>query len=176
LEFKSEATEVAAILAEDPSKIAVLPQPFATVACAQNPELKIAFTLEDEWAAKLGTGMVTGVTIVRNEFLEAHRDAVVTFIMEHEESVEKCYTELDKTAKLVVAQGIIGKEAIAKDAIPLCNVTCTSGQQMKDTLSSFLEILYKFDEKSVGGKLPPKEFYFYKPSVNETETTTTANN
>ena len=120
--------------------------------------------------------MVTGVTIVRNDFLEAHRDAVVTFIMEHEESAEKCYTDLDKTAKLVVAQGIIGKEAIAKDAIPLCNVACTSGQNMKDTLSDFYEILFKFDEKSVGGKLPPKEFYFYKPSPNESETTTTGNN
>ena len=96
--------------------------------------------------------------------------------MEHEESVEKCYTELDKTAKLVVAKEIIGNEKIAKEAIPLCNVTCTSGQTMKDTLSAFLEILYKFDEKSVGGKLPPKEFYFYKPSINETETTTTENN
>ena len=173
IEFKSEATEVAAVLAEDPSKIAILPQPFATVACAQNPNLKVAFKLEDEWAAKFGMGMVTGVTIVRNDFLEAHRDAVVTFIMEHEESAEKCYTDLDKTAKLVVEKEIIGKDTIAKKAIPECGIACTSGQTMKDTLTSFFEILYKFDEKSVGGKLPPKEFYFYKPSINESETTTT---
>jgi len=173
VEFKSEATEVAAVLAEDPSKIAVLPQPFATVACNQNTNLKVAFTLEDEWAAKTGMGMVTGVTIVRNEFLEKHRDAVVNFIMEHEESVMKCYTDLNKTAKLVVAQEIIGKEAIAKEAIPLCNVSCTTGQQMKDILSAYYEILYKFDEKSVGGKLPPKEFYLYRPDPNESETTTT---
>ena len=36
LEFKSEATEVAALLTADPTQIAVLPQPFATVAMVQN--------------------------------------------------------------------------------------------------------------------------------------------
>ena len=37
LEFKSEASEVAAVLAEDPNAIGLLPQPFVTAAIARQP-------------------------------------------------------------------------------------------------------------------------------------------
>ena len=60
IEFKSEATEIAAALNADPQQIAVLPQPFVTVAEAKNPELKTAFSLSDEWdnVSKDGSHMV----------------------------------------------------------------------------------------------------------------------
>lgn len=49
LEFKSEAAEVAAVLKEQPDAIGLLPQPFVTVACAQNENLKIVLDLTQEW-------------------------------------------------------------------------------------------------------------------------------
>ena len=161
IEFKSEATEVAAVLAEDPSQIAILPQPFVTVACAQNEAITSAFSLEQEWQLTTGgLGMVTGVTIVRNDFLKAHPEAVKTFIKEHGDSVNAANSDLDTTAALVVAQEIIGKEPVAKKAIPLCNVVCMTGDSVKSNLSAYLEVLYNSDPKSVGGKLPGDEFYY----------------
>lgn len=161
IEFKSEATEVAAVLAEDPSQIAVLPQPFVTVACAQNEAIAPAFALEDEWQTLTdGLGMVTGVTIVRNDFLKEHPAAVSTFISEHQASVNAANSDLDTTAALVVANDIIGKEPIAKKAIPSCNVVCITGDSLKTNLSAYLEVLYNYDAKSVGGNLPGEDFYF----------------
>lgn len=161
IEFKSEATEVAAVLAEDPSQIAVLPQPFVTVACAQNEAIAPAFALEDEWQTLTdGLGMVTGVTIVRNDFLKEHPAAVSTFITEHQASVNAANSDLDTTAALVVANDIIGKEPIAKKAIPSCNVVCITGDSLKTNLSAYLEVLYNYDAKAVGGNLPGEDFYF----------------
>lgn len=161
IEFKSEATEVAAVLAEDPTQIAVLPQPFVTVACAQNEAIAPAFALEDEWQTLTdGLGMVTGVTIVRNDFLKEHPAAVSTFITEHQASVNAANSDLDTTAALVVANDIIGKEPIAKKAIPSCNVVCITGDSLKTNLSAYLEVLYNYDAKSVGGNLPGEDFYF----------------
>lgn len=161
IEFKSESTEVAAVLAEDPSQIAVLPQPFVTVACAQNEAISIAFSLEEEWQLTSGgLGMVTGVTVVRNDFLKAHPEAVKTFIKEHGESVNAANSDLDTTASLVVANEIIGKEPLAKKAIPFCNVVCMTGDSVKNNLAPYLEVLYNSDPKSVGGKLPGDEFYY----------------
>ena len=161
IEFKSESTEVAAVLAEDPSQIAVLPQPFVTVACAQNEAISIAFSLEEEWQLITGgLGMVTGVTVVRNDFLKAHPEAVKTFIKEHGESVNAANSDLDTTASLVVANEIIGKEPLAKKAIPFCNVVCMTGDSVKNNLAPYLEVLYNSDPKSVGGKLPGDEFYY----------------
>ena len=161
IEFKSESTEVAAVLSEDPSQIAVLPQPFVTVACAQNEAIAVAFSLEDEWQSVTGgLGMVTGVTVVRNDFLKAHPEAVKTFIKEHSESVNAANSDLDTTASLVVANEIIGKEPLAKKAIPFCNVVCMTGDSVKNNLAPYLEVLYNSDPKSVGGKLPGDEFYY----------------
>ena len=72
LEFHSEASEIAALLKEDPNRIAVLPQPFVTAAEAQNDQLKTAFSLTDEWdkVTDNGSRFLTGATIVRKAFLE----------------------------------------------------------------------------------------------------------
>ena len=161
IEFRSEATEVAALLAEDPNLIAVLPQPFVTVACAQNESIGAVFSLEDEWQnINDGLGIVTGVTVVRNDFLNSHMSAVKTFISEHEASVNAANSDLDKTAALVVENGIIGKEPLAKKAIPQCNIVCITGDSLKSNLYEYLYVLFIADPSSVGGKLPGDDFYF----------------
>ena len=49
LEFKSEPAEVASVLAEDPSRIGLLPQPFVTSALAQNESLSVILDLTKAW-------------------------------------------------------------------------------------------------------------------------------
>lgn len=162
LEFHSEASEIAALLQEDPSKIAVLPQPFVTVAEAQNDQLKTAFSLTDEWdkVTDNGSRFLTGATIVRNAFLEEHPDAVEVFMQEHEESADEANTDIEGTAALVAEYGIIEKAPIAAKALPYCNIVCITGEEMKTALSGYLEVLYQADPASVGGTLPGDDFYY----------------
>ena len=51
LEYKSEATEVVAALAEDTAAIGLLPQPFVTAAMTQNEILRVALALSAQWDA-----------------------------------------------------------------------------------------------------------------------------
>ena len=163
LEFKSEATEVSAFLAEDPTGIAILPQPFVTAACLQNDSLKIAFSLDDEWAkVNSDCSIVTGVTVASNKFLSDNKKAVDSFIDAHKKSADAAVADLDKTASLVVEQGIIAKEPIAKKAIPNCNVTCISGKDIEPALAGYYKVLFDQDPKSVGGSLPESSFYYTK--------------
>lgn len=162
LDFRSEATEVASVLEEDPNTIAILPQPFATVAVIQNENLKEAFALNDAWndVSEGKSTMIQGVTIVRNDFLEAHQDAVDTFIAEQKESAEKAVSDAEGTAELVASYGIIEKAAIAQQALPKCAIVCTTGEEMKTGLSGFLDILADLNPKSVGGQVPGDDFYY----------------
>lgn len=163
LEFKSEAAEVAAILKEQPDAIGLLPQPFVTAACAQNEDLKIVLDCTAEWDAVQGAGgsrLVTGVTIVRKDFQDQYPNAVALFLREHAASTEFANTHLDETAELVAAQGIIEKAPIARAAIPYCNITCITGEEMKTALSGYLQVLSDQDPASVGGQLPGDDFYF----------------
>lgn len=163
LEYRSEATEVAALLAEQPQAIGLLPQPFVTVACAQNEELKVVLDMNEQWNLVQGEGgssMVTGVTVVRNDFLQEHPEAVAAFMTEHAASVQAIQEDPDKGAELVVAAGIIAKEPIARKAIPQCNITCIDGENMRQALSGYLQVLYDLDPQAVGGALPEESFYY----------------
>lgn len=163
LEYRSEATEVAALLAEQPQAIGLLPQPFVTVACAQNEELKVVLDMNEQWNLVQGEGgssMVTGVTVVRNAFLQEHPEAVAAFMTEHASSVQAIQEDPDKGAELVVAAGIIAKEPIARKAIPQCNITCLDGENMRQALSGYLQVLYDLDPQAVGGALPEESFYY----------------
>ena len=155
LEFKSEATEVLSVLASDPTAIGVLPQPFATAALA----------LTDAWneaadAAGDDSQLVTGVTVVRNEFLDEHPETVEEFLKGQSASVEYVNKHPEKAAKFVVEQGILESEAVAQKAIPACHLVCLTGKKLKQALAGYLEVLYRADASSVGGTLPADAFYY----------------
>ena len=163
LEYKSEATEVAAVLLEKPDAIGVLPQPFMTAACAQNENLSVVLDLTKEWAAVQGEGgssLVTGVTVVRNDFLKEHKEAVDRFLEEHAVSADYANEHVEEAAELVAAAGIIEKATIAAKAMPGCNITYIDGDDMKTALSGYLEVLFTQDASSVGGSLPGDDFYY----------------
>lgn len=163
LEYKSEATEVAALLAENPEAIGLLPQPFVTSACTQNESLSIIFDMNEEWEKVQSTGgskMVTGVTVVRNAFLEENGKAVKAFLAEHEKSTAAINEDPATGAALVVEAGIIGKEPIAQKAIPFCNIVSISGEEMEQALAGYLQVLFEQSPESVGGSVPGEDFYY----------------
>lgn len=164
LEYKSEATEVAAVLAEDEMAVGLLPQPFVTVACAQNDKLSVVLDTTKLWDELNGgvSKLVTGVTIVRNDFLNEHKTAVDAFLEDHKASVKAVEDSLEEVAKLAVTEEIIPKEPIALKAIPKCNIVYIDGVDMKNALSGYLQVLYELDPQSVGGKLPGDDFYLVK--------------
>ncbi len=165
LEVKSEPAEVASVLAEDPSRIGLLPQPFVTSALAQNESLSVILDLTKAWdeaqeQAETRSRMITGVTIVNNDFLAAHGDLVDTFLSEHEASIRFTSEDPDTASMLIEAAGIVPKAAVAKKALPGCNIAFLSGGEMKTALSGYLKALFDQNPASTGGALPDDAFYY----------------
>ena len=163
LDYRSEATEVAAVLAENPEAVGLLPQPFVTVACAQNEALSVRLSLTEEWdkvQGEEGSRLVTGVTVLRKEFLEENPEAVARFLAAHEASASYVADNPADAAALCVKAEIIAKEAVAEKAIPFCNITCITGEEMRQALSGYLSALYEQNPEAVGGSLPDSDFYF----------------
>lgn len=163
IEYKSEATEVVAMLSENPEAVGLLPQPFVTVACAQNEKLSVVLNMTEEWQKVQGGAggkLVTGVTVAGQQFVEEYPELVEKFLKEHKASTEFTETNPDETAEYVVELGIIAKEAIAKQAIPKCNIVCITGNEMKENLSGYLKVLFEKSPESVGGTLPLEDFYY----------------
>lgn len=165
LEYKSEATEVAAVLKEQPGAIGLLPQPFVTVAMAQNETLGMVLDLTAEWDKiqdGQGGSLVTGVTICRSELFGSpdSAEAVNIFMAEHKESAAFAVDHVEETAELVAAAGIIEKAPVAAKALPYCSIVYTDGEIMKTMLDGYLNVLFAQDPKSIGGTLPDDAFYY----------------
>lgn len=159
VEYLSEATEVAAKMAESTDAIAVLPQPYVTVAMTQNQNLNIAFDLTEEWEKIDGSQLVTGVTVIRNEVLESYPQAVANFMEDYADSVDYVNANT-KDAAALIEQFDIVKAAVAEKALPYCNIVHQTGEEMKTNISAYLKVLYDSDPSSVGGEIPDDQFYY----------------
>ena len=164
IEWKSEHTECVAALAEHEDAIALLPQPFVTIAQSKNDSLRVALDLTEEWdnLQKGNAGnssLVTGVTVVRTEFAQEHPDIVEDFMERYQESVTFVNDHTEEAAKLIGDYDIVPEE-IAKKALPECNIVYIDGAEMKEKLSGYLEVLEQENPQAVGGALLADEFYY----------------
>jgi len=161
VEYRSEHTEVAALLASTPGAIAMLPQPFATVVKAQNPAVRTALDLTAEWTKVTSASqMVTGVVVVRTAFVEEHPDAFADFLTDYKASTEFTNDHPAEAAVLIADAGIVPAVPIAEAAIPASNITYIDGAELKSTFSGYLQVLFDADPASVGGSMPGDDFYF----------------
>ena len=160
IEFYSEATEVTAQMAVAEDAIAVLPQPYVTSASMQDDTLRVALDLTAEWEKVCDTQLITGVTVVRTAYAEEHPDVVAAFLEDYAASVDAANTDLDGTAALCEEQGVVAKAAIAKAALPECNIVCITGEDMKADVAGYAQVLYDADPASVGGAMPDDGFYY----------------
>lgn len=160
IDWKSEHSECVAALASGAATIALLPQPFVTVAQGKIDGLRIALDLTAEWdALDNGSGMVTGVIVARKSVVEEHPEAVAAFLSDYAESVEWVNANIADAAALIGSYGIVDA-AVAQKAIPYCNIVCITGSEMKETLSGYLDVLYEAAPAAIGEKLPGEDFYY----------------
>ena len=76
-----------------------------------------------------------------------------------ENSIDYVNANVEEMSASVEKYDII-KAAIAKKAIPYCNLTYIAGTDMKNKLGGYLEVLFQQDAQSVGGAVPDDDFYY----------------
>ncbi|NLN55487.1 MAG: ABC transporter substrate-binding protein [Clostridiales bacterium] len=160
IEWKSEPAEAVALLSANETGIAMLPQPYVTVALNNVQGLEIKINLNEEWdKLENNSRFITSVLVTRKEFAEKHPELLKKFLDEASASASYINANVEEGANLVEKYSIVAA-AVAKTAIPYCNITFIDGSEMKTALSAYLEILHGQNPKSVGGKLPNDNFYY----------------
>ncbi len=159
IEYKSEAAECAAVMAESENAVAVLPQPYVTAAQLQNENIKIALSLTDEWAKVSTTPLITGVTTVQKSVAEENNGAFENFLSEYAASVNYVNENTDKAAELIGAYDIV-KAPVAKKALPYCNITLLRDDSMKTAVKGYWEVLFEADKTAVGGSMPDDSVFY----------------
>jgi NitT/TauT family transport system substrate-binding protein len=161
VEYRSEHTEVAALLASTPDAIGMLPQPFATVVKTQNPAVRTALGLTEEWTKVTDDSqLVTGVVVVRTAFAEENPEAFADFLADYQASTKFTNDNPAEAAVLIADAGIVPAAPIAEAAIPSSYITYIDGAELKDIFSGYLQVLFDADPASVGGSMPGDDFYY----------------
>lgn len=160
IDWKNEHSECVSALASGAATIALLPQPFVTVAESKMPELRTALDLTAEWdALDNGSALITGVVVARRDVAEAHPQAMERFLEQYAASVDWVNANTADAAALIGEYGIVDA-AVAEKALPACNIVCITGNEMKEKLSGYLQVLCDASADSVGGAMPGDDFYY----------------
>lgn len=166
LEFKSSPLEVLNMMQEQENCVAILPQPFVSLAKILVNPLYIPIDLTVEWNqafADTGSQAVTTTTIVNKQFLEEHEQAVVEYLNMAGQSVAWTLANMDKASALQEELGTFLNNSVALDAMPYISMVNLTGEDMRTALSGFLGELYAANPDSIGGALPGDDFYYLPP-------------
>ena len=159
VEWMSEHTEVVAKMAAAENAVALLPQPFVTVAAGQVENMRVALDLTKEWdSLDNGSQLITGGLVVRKAFAEENPEALAAFLEEYAASTAYTNEHPAEAAQLIEKFDII-KAAVAEKAIPFCNIVCVTGDEMKGIVTGYYQTLFDQNPEAVGGAMPGDEFY-----------------
>ena len=166
IEWKSEHTECLNMLLSQENAIAMLPQPFVTTAMMKAEGLRVALDLTAEWdtlqaGKESPSALVTGAVIVQKDFAEAHHDTISAFMDAYKASVAFVNTNLEEAAELVGQYDIV-PAAVAKKALPACNIVFLEGDELQSKLGGYLVELFSQNPQAVGGAVPSEDFYFQR--------------
>lgn len=173
MSFKSTPFEVLNLLQDEENSIALLPQPFVEVAKLLVPGIQTPIDITQEWDSldlENGAESVTTITIVRKSFLEEHEEAVVEYLNMCKASVDYCLTNPKEAAAWTDEFETFLNGEVAEAAMPYVNMCAITGNEMKDKLSGFLQIMYDYNPDAVGGAMPGDDFYYIPPEGSMIET------
>ena len=160
--YQSPDALQAAMIAGD-AKLAVLPEPKVSVVTTQAPTITAALDLTAEWEEQFGKDtLVQGCLVVNTAFAKAHPTEIKQFLTDYEASVEYVKGGSDEAISMITEAGILPKPAIAKKALPKCNLCFFAGNDMKTVMGAFCEAIYAQNPASI--KAMPDDAFYYVAS------------
>lgn len=127
----------------------------AAAAMAEDGELTLFADLGEEWDSLSLGQIVAGCAVARTEFVQAHPEAVETFLSGMEQSAAAM-----SDPDTAVNYWSNPNQDVLLAALPHCGITFVTGQDMKDLAEDYYLSLFQADPDAIGGGLPYDDFYY----------------
>ena len=152
--------ELVAKLISGEAEIGLAPEPAATTVMIKNSALKRALSINDEWSKVSDTQLMMGCVIALDSYIAANPKAVEKFLEEYEKSITFAIENIDEAAKHCATYKITASEAVAKKAIPTCNLCYVTANDMKTNVNAYFDVLFNADPNSIGGAKPNDDLFY----------------
>ncbi|ADN01447.1 ABC transporter substrate-binding protein [Spirochaeta thermophila] len=138
---------------------ALLPEPFVSRVLALREDLVVAFDLQAEWEREVGTPLTQTCIVVKGEFLQEYPVFWKEVRRAIEESIHQVVADPDGATSSPVVEKLGLTSEIARAAIPRCRLSFVPAREARQAVEAYLGVLLEYAPGSVGGALPPAEWY-----------------
>jgi NitT/TauT family transport system substrate-binding protein len=160
LDYSLAYPEIAQSLIAGRITLALIPEPFATMARLGNNSLAQAGDIQAEWVKAGGQANYPLTVLVVDAQFAAENPAAMTTIMGAvKDSIEWVTANPTEAGTLVEKHDLGLKAAVAAASIPRSNYAFIDAGTARPALTALYQTLLEFAPDSIGGKLPDDSFY-----------------
>ncbi|MDR1444901.1 MAG: ABC transporter substrate-binding protein [Treponema sp.] len=153
--------EIAQALIAGRLPLAMLPEPFATMARAGNSALQPVSNIQEEWAAAGGSGnFPMTALVVDGDWAASHRQDLSTVLDRLKDSINWVLANPAEAGLLVEKHDLGLGASVVAAAVPRSNYVYRSAADARPALESLYRTFLEFAPQSIGGALPPDSFYW----------------
>ena len=161
LSYSVPNAELAPSLILDKIQYAVVPEPFATVACEKDKNIFRAIDFQKEFFEFSGIeNFPMTIIAVNAKFAKSNSEKVKKFLDEYKKASEWTLKNPKESGLLVEKFNLGLNSQIVEKAIPRCAFVFETGSQARSGVEKLLSVFMEFNPDSIGGKLPDGGFYF----------------
>ncbi|MDR2095331.1 MAG: ABC transporter substrate-binding protein [Treponema sp.] len=166
LDYALAIPEISRSLIAGRISLALLPEPFATMALSGNTSLRTVGDIQDEWnkanGAAPGGAYPMTVLVVDAAFAKANPEAVRVILADVKASIDWIKANPAEAGALVEKHNLGLRAPAVRASIPRSNHTFIPAADARPSLEALLRAFLEFAPQSIGGALPKDSFY-YKP-------------
>ena len=161
IDYSYGHVELAQLAAAGEVDLAVLPEPFVTQVTMRNSEMRVLLDFQESWKEVTGSGRSYPQTVfvARRSVAELAPSAFSSLMDRIEESLRFAVANPIETAELTENSEIGLPAAVTETAIPRLNIDYESAAEAREAIDGYLQLLYDFNPRSVGGAVPGSAFY-----------------
>ena len=166
--------ELAQSLISGKSSIALLPEPFATMALEGRPDLKQVADIQEEWVktggvAPIGSAAAVGgvaagnypmtVVVFDGNFASENPSAAKEILDAVKKSIEWVTSHPAEAGLLAEKHGLGLKAAVVAESVPKSNFIFIPAADARPSIEALLKSFLEYSPASIGNKLPSDKFY-----------------
>lgn len=161
IEYLSSVADVQSMFAAGEIELAVIAEPSLTVLKNKIDGVQTIADFQSEWAELYGGSSYPQASLfVHQDLIKNHPDAVEALLAQVEVSINFANEHPDEMATQAIETGLDMPESVIASSTLNSHLLFKTASEAKDEIQVYLEKLYEFDPKTIGGSLPDDNFYY----------------
>ena len=161
IEYLASVSDVQSMFAAGEIEVAVIAEPSLSVLKTKVDEVNVVVDFQEQWGELYGvTSYPQASLFVHKDLIENHSEVIEPLLAQIETSVDFANQSPTEMAKEAIETGLEIPEPIIAASTPNSHLIFKTAEEAKEEIQLYLEKLYEFDPKTVGGALPNDDFYY----------------